>query len=127
MDISIFLARLIGPLYVVAGLGLLLNPAYYRGMLKSLPVGGLTYYLSGAIALLAGVAILQFHNLWVADWRIIFTLLGWLAVAKGCLLLLFPQAGPRLAAWSARGSTILVAAVFALLLGNWLCYAGYAL
>jgi hypothetical protein len=126
MDTSIFLARLIGPLYLVVGLGMLLNQGYYRDLMRDLPSGGMLYYISGAIALITGVAILQFHNLWVADWRVILTLLGWLALAKGFLLLVFPQAGLRLSAWFARSTMILSAAVFALLVGNWLCYVGYA-
>jgi uncharacterized membrane protein len=127
MDTSIFLARLIGPLYVVAGLGLLLNQTHYRDMLRNLPADSMVSYLSGFLALIFGLAVLQFHNLWVADWRVVLTLLGWLGLAKGILLLVFPKAGLGLSALFARSSMILVAAVFALLLGNMFCYVGYAL
>lgn len=126
MDTSIFLARLIGPLYLVVGLGLLLNQSYYREMLRSLPTGGTFSYIAGLLALIASLAILQVHNLWVSDWRVILTLFGWLGLAKGVLLLVFPLTGQRIAAWFSKSSTILVAGVFALLLGNWLCYMGYA-
>ncbi len=126
MDVSILLARLIGPLYLAAGIGLLLNRDHYREMLRSLPANSLLYYVSGFLALIFGVAILQFHNLWVTDWRVVLTLLGWLGLAKGILLLVFPQVGLRLSAWFARSSMILVAGAFALLLGNWFCYVGYA-
>jgi hypothetical protein len=126
MDVSILLARLIGPLYLVVGVGLLLNQSYYRDMLRNLPAGGMLYYLSGAIALTFGVAVLLFHNLWVADWRVILTILGWLGVAKGILLLVFPRAAIRFTAWTARSSLLLASAIFALLLGNWFCYVGYA-
>ena len=126
MDVSILLARLIGPLYLVAGIGLLLNRDHYREMLRSLPANSLLYYLSGFLALIFGLAILQFHNLWVADWRVILTLLGWLGVAKGVLLLVLPQAAMRLTASLTHGSLLLGSAVVALLLGNWFCYVGYA-
>ena len=126
MDTSLLLARLLGPLYLVVGAGLLLNQSYYRDMLRSLPSGGMLYYLSGAIALVFGVAVLLFHNLWVADWRVIITLLGWLGVAKGVLLLVFPQAAARLTATFTHGSLLLGSAIFALLLGNWFCYVGFA-
>ncbi|WP_193368592.1 hypothetical protein [Pelagibius marinus] len=126
MDVSILLARLIGPLYLAVGVGLLLNQGYYREMLRSLPSGGILYYLSGAMALVFGVAVLLFHNLWVADWRVILTILGWLGVAKGILLLVFPQAAIRFTAWTARSSLLFASAILALLLGNWFCYVGYA-
>lgn len=125
MDVSILLARLIGPLYLVAGVGLLLNQSYYREMLRNLPGGGMLYYLSGAIALTFGVAILQFHNLWVADWRVVFTLIGWIGLIKGIFLLVFPKTGAGLSALFAKSSLLLGGAVFATLLGAWLCYMGY--
>lgn len=126
MDTSLLLARLLGPLYLVVGVGLLLNQSYYRDMFRNLQSGGVFYYLSGALALMFGVAVLLFHNLWVADWRVILTILGWLGVAKGVLLLVFPQAAARLTATFTHGSLLLGSAVFALLLGNWFCYVGYA-
>lgn len=126
MDTSLLLARLLGPLYLVVGLGLLLNQGYYRDMFRGLQSGGIFYYLSGALALMFGVAVLLFHNLWVADWRVVLTLLGWLGVAKGVLLLVFPQAAARLTSTFTHGSLLLGSAVFALLLGNWFCYVGYA-
>ncbi|WP_295805739.1 hypothetical protein [uncultured Nitratireductor sp.] len=125
MDVSILLARLIGPLYLAAGIGLLLNQGYYRDMLRNLRPGGMLYYISGAIALTFGVAVLQFHNLWVADWRVVLTLFGWLGLIKGIVLLVFPQAGARLSAQFAKSSLLLASAVFATLLGLWLCYLGY--
>src|SRR6476646_9005433 len=42
-------------------------------------------------ALLAGLAIVNTHNLWVSDWRVIITILGWLAIVRGALSLLFPN------------------------------------
>jgi len=125
MDASLLLVRLIGPLYLVVGLGLLLNQSYYREMLRSLPSGGILYYVSGAMALVFGIAVLLFHNLWVADWRVILTLLGWLGVAKGILLLVFPKAAIGFTAWTAKSSLLPASAVFALLLGLWFCYVGY--
>jgi len=125
LDVSIFLARLIGPLYLAVGLGLFLNQSHYREMLRSLPAGGLFYYLSGAVALSFGLVILQFHNLWVADWRVIFTVIGWIALAKGALLLLAPKAAVRVTLLFASGPVLLGAAAFAILLGGWLSYLGY--
>ena len=33
--------------------------------------------------LVSGLAIVQVHNLWVADWRVIITLISWLGVLGG--------------------------------------------
>ena len=35
------------------------------------------------------------HNVWVADWRIVITLLAWLTLIKGIVRLNLPHAVPR--------------------------------
>jgi hypothetical protein len=40
-------------------------------------------YLSGLLSLLAGLAIVNLHNTWRADWRVIITVLGWLMTIGG--------------------------------------------
>jgi hypothetical protein len=34
------------------------------------------------LALLAGLAVVNAHNLWVLDWRLIVTILGWLLILR---------------------------------------------
>jgi hypothetical protein len=43
------------------------------------------------LTLLAGLAIVRAHNLWVADWRVVVTVLGWLAVVGGVLRIILPD------------------------------------
>ena len=125
MDASLLLARLLGPLFLAAGLGLLLNQAHYRKMLHSFLTDAALYYFSGALALTVGVAILLFHNLWVADWRVVITIIGWLSVLKGVVRLLFPQAGQKLAGKFLAPGMFLGFGAFAAVFGGWLCYVGY--
>ena len=126
MDVSLLLARLMGPLFLVAGAGVLLNREHYRHMIGSFLTDAALYYFSGALALIAGVAILLFHNLWVADWRVAITVIGWLSLLKGLLRLLFPQAGRRYAGLLESRAMVLAIGIFALLLRAWLCAMGYA-
>lgn len=43
------------------------------------------------LAIILGLINVIIHNVWVADWRIIITLFGWLALIKGISLFAFPQ------------------------------------
>ncbi|MEO3427268.1 hypothetical protein AAFN88_00320 [Pelagibius sp. CAU 1746] len=122
---SLILARLLGPLFLIAGLGLLLNRAHYRRMLESFLNDPALYYFSGALALVAGLAIVTFHNIWTADWRVVITLVGWLSVAKGVVRLLFPQAGSRLAGPVLSPAALPAMALLVAALGAWLCFVGY--
>ena len=47
---------------------------------------------AGLYLLLAGLAVVTLHNLWVADARVVVTIVGWAGVAVGTLFLLVPEA-----------------------------------
>jgi len=86
MDRSLFLARLIGPTFVAIALGMLINLGRYESMIAEALHSGILFYLSGLLSLLAGLAIVNLHNTWCADWRVIVTVLGWLMTIGAPLL-----------------------------------------
>lgn len=97
MDLSHQLAQIIGALFVVVGIGLILNGSYYRQMLAQFLKNDGLYYFSGALAFVIGMAMVLNHNIWTSDWRSLVTVIGWLSLFKGTMRLVFPQAGFRLA------------------------------
>jgi uncharacterized protein YjeT (DUF2065 family) len=90
MDTASFVAALIGPIYILVGIGILLDPNHYQKMIEEFLHSPTLIYMGGAMALAAGLSILYFHNAWSSDWRVIITLFGWLACLKGAHLLIFP-------------------------------------
>lgn len=97
MDLSHQLAQIIGTLFIVVGIGLILNGSYYRQMLAQFLKNDGLYYFSGALAFIIGMAMVLNHNIWTPDWRSLVTVIGWLSLVKGTMRLVFPQAGSRLA------------------------------
>lgn len=91
MKNSTFLAQLIGPVFVVMGAGMLVSPRDYRTMAEEFLRSRALIYIAGLMALVPGLAIVLTHNVWISDWRLIITLLGWLGVIGGVFRLLFPQ------------------------------------
>jgi hypothetical protein len=91
MQTSIFLAQLIGPMFVVIGAGLLVSPGDYRVMAEQFLASRALIYIAGLMALVPGLAIVLTHNVWVFDWRLIITVLGWLGVIGGAFRLLMPR------------------------------------
>ena len=80
MATSIFLARLIGPLLLIAvGLGLLVNRTRYRALADEfLRSRALIYPLRRDHTAGRASRSCSRHNVWTADWRVLITLLGWL-------------------------------------------------
>jgi len=128
MDTSILLARIIGPTFLIIGIGALLNPAYYGAMVRNFVKDAELYYFSGALALITGIAILLFHNIWVSDWRVVITLIGWMSVVKGMGRILFPTKGAKyVETVGDLNSLVYIASAVITILGLWLSYEGYGL
>ena len=126
MQTSIYLAKLIGPVVAVAGVGFLLNKATFVRFAEEFVNNAGFIMMSGFPALLAGLAIVNAHNVWIADWPVIITLLGWAAVIGGVMRITVPGVVRSIATkMLAASSFILVEAVILIGLGGWLTYAGY--
>jgi hypothetical protein len=127
MQKSIYLARLIGPVFVAVGIGMLLNTKLYLVMAEQGLHSYVLIYLSGILTLVAGLALVLAHNVWVADWRLILTLLGWLGVIGGTFRILWPQEVVVVGTAIVAHADALTAGGFAVLvLGGVLSYYGYA-
>ena len=91
MDLSVFIARTIGIIYLSVGLGFFLfREMYVMAFRKILESPGYAL-LGGFMAVVVGMALVNYHNLWVNDWRVIITVIGWIALMKGIILLLAPS------------------------------------
>ena len=93
MSLSVYLAWVFGPFFIVVGLSMLLNRAYYRDMVERFFNDPQDYFFSGAAALAGGLALVAGHNVWVLDWPLLITLIGWAMIVKGVLRLAVPQFG----------------------------------
>ena len=97
MQPAVFIARLSGPLFLAAGVGILLNQTVYSAMITEAVHSPTLIYFSGLSALLPGLAILNVHRTWTADWRVIITIFGWLLVIGGVVRIVLPQTTASLA------------------------------
>ena len=77
---SRYLAKLIGPLFIAIGAGMLLNWQVYKAMAEQYLASYALIYLSGLFELTVGIALVLAHNVWTPNWRILITLFGWLTV-----------------------------------------------
>ena len=91
MNTSIFLAKLIGPLALVLGFGVLLNRDAARTVLEQFINNPAIIFLAGLITFPAGLAIILVHNVWVVDWPLIVTIVGWLTAFSGAIRIVAPQ------------------------------------
>ncbi|HYC17114.1 MAG TPA: hypothetical protein VEC94_07910 [Pseudolabrys sp.] len=126
MERSHFLAKLIGPVCIAGGLGMLFNTTVYRAMFERALHDHMFIYLSGVIALPIGLAIVILHNDWKWHWPLIITVFGWLAVIGGLVRMIAPQVieSYGLSLLSSPNFFVIDGGV-AVLLGVLLSYFGY--
>ena len=119
-------ARLVGPLLVVIGLGVLLNPTLYADAIADAVKSTTLIYLSGVASLLGGLAILNAHRTWTADWRVIITILGWIFVIAGFIRIVLPRQMASVATTIYSGSIAMtIVGVIVFVLGGYLSFEGY--
>jgi len=89
MEISIFLARFWGSFFVIFGLLFIIT----RQLGKTIEMtDDKTFVIStGYITLLMGLVTVILHNVWVANWTVVITILGWSTLIKGISKIGFPE------------------------------------
>jgi len=126
MERSRFIAKLVGPVCIAGGLGMLFNTAVFKAMFERGLHDHLLIYVAGLLALVSGLAIVIVHNRWDWNWTLIVTLFGWLAVIGGIVRMIAPQLieeyGEQLIA---HHTFFVVDGWIAVLLGVLLSYFGY--
>ncbi len=89
MEITIFLARFWGSLFIILGLQSIL--AKFLGRVIQYTEDKTITVSTGYITFLLGLATVVAHNLWVFDWRVAITILGWGTLLKGIEKIAFPN------------------------------------
>jgi len=125
MAISIFLARLIGPVMALVGVSVLANEAAFRKLAQEFLHSPALIFLSGMILMPAGLAVVLSHNVWVANWPVIITLLGWIAVISGAVRVFAPDRATKLGKKVLSYNFTMAAAAFWVIVGVALCYFGF--
>lgn len=121
MEVSTFLARFLGSFYVI--FGLLFLGAKFLGRVIEMTEDKAFVVSTGYISLLLGLATVVLHNVWVADWRLAITLLGWSTLIKGIMKIGFPEFIHKQAQLFKSYQT--VEAVIVLLLGSFLLWMSF--
>lgn len=99
MELSIFLARVIGCYLIITSLFVLINPDSTRALVKDMTGQRSVQFLVALITLLPGLLLVISHNLWVTGWPVLITLFSWLVFIAGVIRLFAAQLMIKIAKW----------------------------
>jgi hypothetical protein len=127
MEPALTIARLMGPMLAIIGIGMLTNGVVYRQMASQFLTLYPMIYLSGVLVLLAGLTILNRHHTWTRDWRSLITAVGWTFTCVGTFRILAPQFVTYVGGTVLKhGGFFVGAGIVLLALGGTLTFKGYA-
>ncbi|TSC83044.1 MAG: putative membrane spanning protein [Parcubacteria group bacterium Gr01-1014_19] len=125
METSIFLAKVIGLIAVIASLAMLTR---YRKMIELeievTKIPGLML-LAGFGILVLGALMVVSHNIWIADWPVIITILGWSMLLKGTGRIFFPEAVKYMIEKKRTVRWFILGEIVVLVVGAFLLYQGF--
>ncbi len=92
MELSIFIAKIIAVVYIAISIGQVFSGITYKKMYQDIMKSSGLMVLMGIFAIVIGFLLVEHHNIWVKDWPVLITIIGWAALVKGFLFLAFPKA-----------------------------------
>ena len=126
MNLSIFLAQALGLYLIFLSIAYILNRKRFKPLLVDMMNNPGLMFVVGVIALIMGILMVVSHNIWVKDWRIIITIIAWMALFKGINIIFFPNFLNKISKkWIYNNNLYYITFFFTILMGAVLLYFGY--
>lgn len=91
MDVSIFLAKLLGIYLLIVAFELLFRKKEVEGVAKDFASSKGLISLSGSLSLFFGLAIIISHPIFIPSWQGVISAFGCLLIIRGLFRLTFPS------------------------------------
>jgi len=126
MELSIFLAKVLGLYFLIVSVAVLINIDRVKSIVTGIMQNPPLQLIMGFNILVIGILLVVSHNNWRGGWPIVITIVAWLIFIKGILNVAFPQYAN---AWAKpfikSKSSLYISPVIYLLVGLFLCYYGF--
>lgn len=123
MDISLVIAEALGIFFVVMGAAMVVNAKETAAVIEEAAQNKGFLWMWGLCALLIGAVMVTLNNVWTSGLPLAITILGWLALLKGAVILIFPGSVSRCYRRFGHSGLLMFAGIVALVIGFALLYA----
>jgi uncharacterized protein YjeT (DUF2065 family) len=126
MELSLFLAQVMGIVISAFAIASLIRPAIIRDAIRDFDHESFARLVIGCMAIALGAVLVLTHNVWVKDFRVVITIFGWTALLKGIGYLVAPKLAVNFtkSMLKSKGQMQLFLLV-CLALGIYLAYTGF--
>jgi hypothetical protein len=126
MSLSIFLAQVIGLYLFLVSLAMLVHHQRFKKTAMDLTGIPLMITLTGVVMLILGLLIVVDHNIWVPDWPVVVTIIGWILLLQGLMRLFVPDAFIRMSKDMQGKMVYTLGCWVRLFVGIYLIWAGFS-
>lgn len=91
MDHVYWLARILGPLFTIMGIWMIVRNKDVMKVWISVKANSASLYMGGVLNLLIGLTVLSTYSEWSWHLATLITLVGWISVIRGLLVLFAPE------------------------------------
>lgn len=124
MELSLFLAKVMGLYLLAVGIALLLNQQAFKKYAEQVFRDPLLILFKTAVALIIGVLLINVHNVWVQDWRVVITIIGWTSFVIG-LGMIVPKTVMKWSKHMLNENVFSIASIVTIIIGAYLSYVGF--
>jgi hypothetical protein len=120
MAFELILGRVVAIFMIVTGVAIAINRKEFASLAKELKKSNISRILGGMMDMVVGLFIVIGHNVWTNDWRVIITIIGWLAILEGSILLFMPHKSLKFVQLWRNPATTYVSALLSIVVGVYL-------
>ena len=91
VSFSVFFAKAFALYFLAAGIAMAMNPDRFRSWGKEIMSKDHRAMFAGIMAMILGAFTIAGHNIWVMDWPVMITLVGWISFLKGLAIMICPD------------------------------------
>jgi len=92
MELSILIAKIISVIYIASGIAVLTGTFKISDFVNEFEKSPTLTFLSGCIGIIFGMILVNYHNIWVKNWTVIITIISWIMLIGGVLVVIVPGA-----------------------------------
>ncbi len=126
MTESIFLGKTLGLYLIAVGLFYLFRRSFLQKAATQVFESESLIIITAIMSLIIGLLIVVSHNIWEWNWRVVITIIGYLALIKGIIRLFFSHtADKKIIMKLIKGDTPIYIGIVCLIIGLFLAYEGF--
>jgi hypothetical protein len=91
MDFSVVVARIIAAIYIASGIAVVFGRLNFSEIAEEFRESPALTFVAGSFGVITGIVLVGYHNLWVGDWTVLVTVIGWFMLLGGLSVVIFPE------------------------------------